>query len=121
GEKVADIPSKYLTDEAPRYERPMRAPSREVQSSKFKVQSGVDAASAPASVRAAEGDPTITDELGASVGGGVDIVSPAPPTAPSLEESARDADTVSRDFNDSLVRLLSAPNVASQARVFQQY
>src|SRR5256714_1358019 len=42
GEKVADIPSKYLTDEAPRYERPMRAPqAREVQSSKFKVQSGV--------------------------------------------------------------------------------
>src|ERR671916_479496 len=28
GERLADIPSKYLTDEAPRYERPMREPSR---------------------------------------------------------------------------------------------
>jgi phosphoribosylformylglycinamidine synthase subunit PurL len=28
GERVADIPSKYLTDEAPRYERLMRAPVR---------------------------------------------------------------------------------------------
>jgi phosphoribosylformylglycinamidine synthase II len=28
GERLADIPSKYLTDEAPRYERPMRAPER---------------------------------------------------------------------------------------------
>src|SRR5437763_897381 len=130
GEKVADIPSKYLTDEAPRYERPMRAPqAREVQSSKFKVQSGVDTASAPSSVRAAEGDPTITGEPGASVGGGPDIVSPAPPTAPALdettrdagEETARDAGAVSRDFNDALVRLLTAPNVASKEWVYQQY
>ncbi|MDX6484346.1 MAG: phosphoribosylformylglycinamidine synthase subunit PurL, partial [Gaiellaceae bacterium] len=28
GEKLADIPSKYLTDEAPRYERPMSPPER---------------------------------------------------------------------------------------------
>src|ERR671916_257084 len=28
GERLADIPSKYLTDEAPRYERPMREPRR---------------------------------------------------------------------------------------------
>src|SRR5436305_4499272 len=28
GERVAEIPSAYLTDEAPRYERPMRAPDR---------------------------------------------------------------------------------------------
>src|SRR5687767_14097590 len=31
GEKLADIPSKYLTDEAPRYERPMREPERGAQ------------------------------------------------------------------------------------------
>src|SRR5256884_1830010 len=107
----------------------MRAPSREVQSSKFKVQSGVDTASAPSSVRAAEGDPTITGEPGASVGGGPDIVSPAPPTAPALdettrdagEETARDAGAVSRDFNDALVRLLTAPNVASKEWVYRQY
>src|SRR5215208_1394611 len=28
GERLADIPSRYLTDEAPRYERPMRPPER---------------------------------------------------------------------------------------------
>src|SRR3712207_9290699 len=28
GERLAGIPSKDLTDEAPRYERPMRAPER---------------------------------------------------------------------------------------------
>src|SRR5256714_6008476 len=112
GERVADIPSKYLTDEAPRYERPMRAPESKDEVGRMK------------------------DE-GASVGGGPDIVSPAPPTAPALdvaardgsEGTARDAGTVSsdfggvvsRDFNDALVRLLSAPNVASKEWVFQQY
>src|SRR5256714_7116902 len=112
GERVADIPSKYLTDEAPRYERPMRAPEGKDEGGRMK------------------------DE-GMSVGGGPDIVSPAPPTAPALEETTRDADeesardadaissdsggAVSRDFNDALARLLSAPNVASKEWVFQQY
>jgi len=104
GEKVADIPSSYLTDEAPRYERPMRAPESKDEVGRMK------------------------DE-GVSVGGGPDIVSPAPPTAPALdettrdavEETARDAGTVSLDFNDALARLLSAPNVASKEWVFQQY
>jgi phosphoribosylformylglycinamidine synthase len=32
GEKVAEIPSAYLTDEAPRYERPMRAPAESPES-----------------------------------------------------------------------------------------
>src|SRR5437763_12019724 len=104
GEKVADIPSSYLTDEAPRYERPMRAPESKDEVGRMK------------------------DE-GVSVGGGPDIVSPAPPTAPALdettrdavEETARDAGTVSLDFNDALARLLTAPNVASKEWVFQQY
>src|SRR5215213_10041656 len=56
GERLADIPSKYLTDEAPRYERPMKA-------------------------RDAGGR---TKTEGYAVGVGLDIVSPAPPTAPAL-------------------------------------
>src|SRR5205085_6728882 len=32
GERVAEIPSSYLTDEAPRYERPMRAPIKSLES-----------------------------------------------------------------------------------------
>ena len=39
GEMVADIPVSALTDEAPRYERPMVESKTEVQSSKFQVQS----------------------------------------------------------------------------------
>jgi len=118
GEKVADIPSKYLTDEAPRYERPMRAP--EAREGRWQKAEG-------SQLSAAEGDPTITGEPGASVGGGPDIISPAPPTAPALDEAARGSSShdfggaVSLDFNDALARLLSAPNVASKEWVFQQY
>ncbi len=39
GERVADIPVEALTDEAPRYERPMSAPKTEDQSPKTEVQS----------------------------------------------------------------------------------
>ncbi len=56
---VADIPVRLLTDEAPVYERPMRAPDR-------KDESGA-----------------LNDEV-VAIGGGVDLISPAPPTAPAL-------------------------------------
>jgi len=39
GESVADIPVEALTDEAPRYERPMSAPKADDQSPKTEVQS----------------------------------------------------------------------------------
>ncbi|HEX3560357.1 MAG TPA: phosphoribosylformylglycinamidine synthase subunit PurL [Pyrinomonadaceae bacterium] len=114
GRKVAEIPSSYLTDEAPLYERPMRAPEAREGGRQKPEASRLSAAGEPSSVRAAEGDPTINAEPGASVGGGVDIVSPAPPTAPALEEAAR-------DYNAALVRLITAPNVASKEWVYQQY
>jgi phosphoribosylformylglycinamidine synthase II len=38
GETVADIPVSALTDEAPRYERPMKKPVREEQSSQIHIQ-----------------------------------------------------------------------------------
>jgi phosphoribosylformylglycinamidine synthase II len=89
GQKLADIPSKYLTDEAPRYERPMKARDR--------------------------------DE-GVAVGGGIDIVSPAPPTAPALSSDSEDKSTDSDvDFNDALRRLLNSPNLASKEWVYRQY
>jgi phosphoribosylformylglycinamidine synthase II len=87
GHRVADIPSKYLTDEAPRYERPMRAP-------KGKDEGG-----------------RVKDE-GVSVGGGIDIVSPAPPPAPVFDDI---------DSNESLRRLLASPGVASKEWVYRQY
>ncbi|HWW76782.1 MAG TPA: phosphoribosylformylglycinamidine synthase subunit PurL, partial [Pyrinomonadaceae bacterium] len=92
GEKLADIPSKYLTDEAPRYERPMKARDR--------------------------------DE-GVAVGGGVDIISPAPPTAPALnsdfEPQTPDSRLQTPDSNEALRRLLDSPNLASKEWVYRQY
>ncbi|HEX8181425.1 MAG TPA: phosphoribosylformylglycinamidine synthase subunit PurL [Pyrinomonadaceae bacterium] len=96
---VADIPVRFLTDEAPVYERPMK--------------------------KRAEGDSVRAEEV--AVGGGLDLVSPAPPTAPALEKLARQTDDgrasaeAARDHNESLVRLLAAANVASKEWVYRQY
>src|SRR3989440_12326698 len=119
GEIVADIPVVALTVEASRYERPMRAPeAREGRRQKAEGSQLSDTAGEPLSVSAAEADPTINAEPGASVGGGVDIVSPAPPTAPAFSGAAREE---GRDYNEALARLLAAPNLASKEWVYQQY
>src|SRR5437764_1490659 len=65
---VADIPVSFLTDEAPVYERPMK--------------------------RKDEGG-RIKDE-DAAVGGGVDLISPAPPTAPALASLTTEIDNGQR-------------------------
>jgi phosphoribosylformylglycinamidine synthase subunit PurL len=91
GERLADIPSKYLTDEAPRYERPMREPQRgngsQVPSDDETNASVVNA-----------------DEL--------DEVLEAPSTVVSEED---------KDHNESLRLLLASPNLASKAWVYRQY
>ncbi|HEX8118844.1 MAG TPA: AIR synthase related protein, partial [Pyrinomonadaceae bacterium] len=63
----------------------------------------------------------VKDE-GVAVGGGIDIISPAPPTAPALSPNseARTADA-NVDFNEALGRLLASPNLASKAWVYRQY
>jgi phosphoribosylformylglycinamidine synthase len=64
----------------------MRAPAaQEGRRQKAEGSRSGGAAGEPSSVRAAESDPTINAEPGASVGGGPDIISPAPPTAPELQ------------------------------------
>jgi phosphoribosylformylglycinamidine synthase subunit PurL len=105
---VADIPVGYLTDEAPIYERPMRAPE---------TNDGT----------------RVRDEVAASAnvaGGG----SPAPET-PSLNdtvESSEELDSIissakpsglafDADHNESFLKLLTAPNIASKEWVYRQY
>jgi phosphoribosylformylglycinamidine (FGAM) synthase-like enzyme len=148
GETVADIPVNALTDEAPLYERPMKARDEgdrlkdewaEIEAS-LKIDTSqdeaiMDAASRiqPLSVQATDVDPTLTHEPGASVGGGADIISPAPPTAPIFQESSltfendpavsdsRLQTPDSRLQNEFLKRLVSAPNIASKEWVYRQY
>ncbi|MFL6254991.1 MAG: phosphoribosylformylglycinamidine synthase subunit PurL [Pyrinomonadaceae bacterium] len=92
GEKLADIPSKYLTDEAPRYERPMRAP-----------QTGTN-----------NQVPSDDDDANASVVNAdqLDEVLKAPSTVVSEQ---------ALDHNDALRQLLASPNLASKSWVYRQY
>jgi len=92
GERVADIPARLLTDEAPRYERPMKAPETGTTSQ-------VSAGDTNASV-------VNSDEL--------DEVLEAPGGVTSEGREGRDHD-------EALRRLLSSPNLASKGWVYQQY
>src|ERR1044071_7502300 len=91
GEKLADIPSKYLTDEAPRYERHMREPQR---GSASQVPSD--------------------DETNASVVNADELDELL--EAPSAVVSGED-----KHHNESLRLLLASPNLASKSWVYRQY
>ena len=94
GEMVCDVPVKALTDEAPVYERPMRA----------QVNAGsVDVPSAPASE--ARVRTSLHTDNNASV-----------------RASALNADgTSALPANDALLKLLSSSNLASKEWVYRQY
>ncbi|HYE12903.1 MAG TPA: phosphoribosylformylglycinamidine synthase subunit PurL, partial [Pyrinomonadaceae bacterium] len=94
GERVADIPARFLTDEAPRYERPMRAPVR-VAGTDSQVPAAGGEVPANASVVNA-------DEL--------DEVLEAPSTV-----------VAGAGHDEALRRLLASPNVASKEWVYRQY
>jgi phosphoribosylformylglycinamidine synthase len=101
GAKVADIPSKYLTDEAPRYERPMRAPER---------GGGSQVTTAPAN---GEGARDASADVNASVVNSdeLDEVMEAPSEVVSSEVN----------YDEALRRLLASPGVASKEWVYRQY
>ena len=98
GEVVCDVPVKSLTDEAPIYERPLKAGSADVSSanaSKARVPVLSEDTSNESTVRAG----ALTAD----------------------ETSALPATTVPQNFNDALLRLLSSPNLASKEWVYRQY
>jgi phosphoribosylformylglycinamidine synthase len=99
GERLADIPSKYLTDEAPRYERPMREPAR----------GGAGGSQVPAADGADGGVPANASVVNADE---LDEVL----EAPSAFVTAAGA-----DHGEALGRLLAAPNLASKEWVYRQY
>jgi phosphoribosylformylglycinamidine synthase len=134
GETVADIPVVALTDEAPRYERPMKstggggkqkdewaAIEEALKIDTSQDEAIMDAASRiePLSVHPASTGPTLTGEPGASIGGGMDVIQPAPPTAPIFSESTEKPDA--ELLNGALLRLLASPNLASKQWVYRQY
>ena len=98
GEVVCDVPVKSLTDEAPIYERPLKAGSADVSSanaSKARVPVLSEDTSNESTVRAG----ALTAD----------------------ETSALPATTAPQNFNDALLRLLSSPNLASKEWVYRQY
>ncbi len=109
GERLAEIPSKFLTDEAPLYERPMKSMA---DSRRRKAEE--DSAESPSHIVAASDSASLSETLNASIVNAeeLDQVLEAPSTVVS---------DASEDDNESLRRLLSAPNIASKEWVYRQY
>ncbi|HYH84163.1 MAG TPA: phosphoribosylformylglycinamidine synthase subunit PurL, partial [Pyrinomonadaceae bacterium] len=80
GAKVAEIPSSYLTDEAPLYEREMHAPAKSLESGVWSLESKT-----------------------------------------SSSDSRLQTPDSRLDLNDALMRLVTAPNIASKEWVYRQY
>jgi phosphoribosylformylglycinamidine synthase subunit PurL len=115
---VADIPVGYLTDEAPLYERPMRAPEardegggmRDEKAASLNVADDVSpVAETPSLSDTVEGAEELDSILSASQ-------SPAAETDVKSNVNASDA-----DHNESFLKLLAAPNIASKEWVYRQY
>ncbi|MCA1566971.1 MAG: phosphoribosylformylglycinamidine synthase subunit PurL [Acidobacteria bacterium] len=106
---VADIPVGYLTDEAPIYERPMRAPETRDEGSRVRdeeaalINEAVGVSSVPET-------PTLSD----TVEGSEELDSIL--SAAKSPVNASDA-----DHNESFLKLLAAPNIASKEWVYRQY
>jgi len=97
GEVVCDVPVKALTDEAPVYERPMKA--KQVSSFEFGVSSSVTESSAGSPGRSENnslGDQKANSKL-----------------------ETRNSNLT--DYNEALLLLLSSPNLASKEWVYRQY
>jgi phosphoribosylformylglycinamidine synthase subunit PurL len=91
GELVCDVPVKALTDEAPVYQRAMKA----VSSFEFRVSSSPG-----------ETSPTATDRL---------------TNGKSAAETNSKLETRNSKLSEALLRLLVSPNLASKEWVYRQY
>jgi phosphoribosylformylglycinamidine (FGAM) synthase-like enzyme len=110
GEVVCDVPVKGLTDEAPIYERPMKAPDNPAG------QAGHDELTKAiiTKLEESEGDLSSLKELGGEQSpSGFLLAFPAGADA--------NVDTKPTDHNESLLKLLSSPNLASKEWVYRQY
>jgi phosphoribosylformylglycinamidine synthase len=93
GETVADIPVSLLTDEAPKYERPMAAP---VSRSEFQVS-------------------------GSRVGASPNLALESNEARGSANSKLETRNSKPGDHNDGLLKLLATPNLSSKHWVYRQY
>ena len=103
GEIVCDVPVKALTDEAPIYERPMKAESVNGGSADVSSAHASEARVPPPSQDIANESTVRADSLSAD------------------ETSALPANTSPQNYNEALMRLLASPNLASKEWVYRQY
>src|SRR2546421_2277637 len=96
GEIVCDVPVKALTDEAPVYERPVKAASADV----------------PSALSAPDNETGLSESQGV-----VDDSSSGSETNSKLETQ----NSKLPDYNAALIKLLSSPNLASKEWVYRQY
>ncbi|HEX8423152.1 MAG TPA: phosphoribosylformylglycinamidine synthase subunit PurL [Pyrinomonadaceae bacterium] len=107
---VADIPVGYLTDEAPVYKRPMRAPeAKDAGSAKHPWSTSVDIDGDDIKTNA-----TGTPTLGETIEGSEELDS-------ILSATKASVNAFDEDHNESLRQLLAAPNLASKEWVYRQY
>ncbi|MCA1615678.1 MAG: phosphoribosylformylglycinamidine synthase subunit PurL [Acidobacteria bacterium] len=141
---VADIPVAFLTDEAPVYNRPMRAPERRDEGSRVRDEGPAVESSPPGAADDTvrdEDKQVVTEPAGsgdASVAVNASVVNSdelqeileAPSTVvpgaatgdgqPTTDDGRLTADD-GRDHNESLLKILASPNVASKQWVYRQY
>jgi phosphoribosylformylglycinamidine synthase len=110
GEIVCDVPVMALTDEAPIYEREMRAP---VSSSEFRVSSSPDAVSSSEFRVSSSQTETSETNSGNSCDGRANLNE----TNSKLE--TRNSKLIDR--NSKLLDLLASPNLSSKEWVYRQY
>jgi phosphoribosylformylglycinamidine (FGAM) synthase-like enzyme len=112
GETVADIPVSALTDEAPRYERPMKAPDKPAPRDKLveKIISKLEES---------EGDLSVLEELGGESSPSGFIW--AFPNSEASDSKLETLNSKLSDHNQSLLKLLASPNLASKEWVYRQY
>jgi phosphoribosylformylglycinamidine synthase subunit PurL len=104
GELMADLPVDKLTDEAPKYQRPMSPPVREGE----KGRKGEREMSEPPAVAGG-----FQDDESASYGESIKLKSEG--------QRTKDEGRIIKDQNEALKILLAAPNICSKHWVYEQY
>ena len=111
GEVVCDVPVKGLTDEAPVYERPMKAPDKPVsEGSRDPLVQAI-----MSKLEESEGDLNSLKELGGEQSPSGSLW--------AFPHAGADANVETKpiDHNGSLLKLLASPNLASKEWVYRQY